>query len=489
MARILSVIVLTALVLAQRCPAQGNDLVAQSRNSLARATDFLRSISAEGGYLWRYSADLKTRSGEEVATTTQIWIQSPGTPVMGMTFLRAYEVTKDNRFLDAARVTAEALARGQLESGGWDYLVEFDPQLRGKWKYRLDPPSTQPSPKNVSTYDDDNTQSALRFLMALADADPSNTQLRDTRDYGLKKLLEAQYPIGAWPQRWDGIARDPAKFPVCDATIPTDYPRQQPSGVYYDHYTLNDNTLPDCIMTLLEAHKRTGRQEYLDAAKRGADFLLRAQLPEPQPIWAQQYNSAMQPAWARAFEPPSVTAGESANVLNLLVELHLKLGDERYLKPFPAAIAWFKRSEIAPGRWARMYELTTNRPVYGDRDGKIHYTLAEISQERQTGYRWEGDFGVPAMIQRAEGLMKDGREKWLADHAVKPLSPEQKTARATQLEANVRRIIADQDDQGRWMGGAARGRAGRGIQGPSIDVSRFQANMRALCDYLELVQQ
>ena len=60
--------------------------------------------------------------------------------------------------------------------------------------------------------------------------------------------------------------------------------------------------------------------------------------------------------------------------MRLLIDLYLETGDEKYLEPLQRAIAWFKRSEIAPGNWARMYEIGTNKPVYGDRDGKIHYT-------------------------------------------------------------------------------------------------------------------
>ena len=30
--------------------------------------------------------------------------------------------------LEAPLVLADALARGQVESGGWDYLIDFDPE-------------------------------------------------------------------------------------------------------------------------------------------------------------------------------------------------------------------------------------------------------------------------------------------------------------------------------------------------------------------------
>ena len=68
----------------------------QARAALARAAGYLRSIATEGGYLWTYSEDLKERRGEEKATATQIWVQPPGTPAVGMAFLRAYAATGDS---------------------------------------------------------------------------------------------------------------------------------------------------------------------------------------------------------------------------------------------------------------------------------------------------------------------------------------------------------------------------------------------------------
>ena len=487
---------LVALAPALTLAADENELTGQTRAALLRATDYMRSIAAEGGYLWRYSTDLKHRAGEEIATPTQIWVQPPGTPSVGMAFLRAYAVTKEPRYLAAARAAAQALARGQLESGGWDYLVEFEPKERGRWAYRGEAAAPAAAGgaarprKNVSTFDDDNTQSALRFLLAFLDAttgagDPGDARLREAVDYGLRKLMDAQYPIGAWPQRWDGRPHDPARHPVMAASFPQDYPREQPKTGYYQHYTLNDNTHRDAVLTLLDAHKRTGRAEYLDAAKRGADFLLRAQLPEPQPAWAQQYTGAVEPAWARAFEPPAITAGESANVVRLLVDLYLELGDERYLKPLPAAIAWYRRSTVAPNRWARFYELQTNRPIYGDRDGKIHYTLEELSEERRTGYSWQGEYGIPAAIDHAEAVMKAGRAKWQADHTAKPLPPGQKAARARRLEARVREVLANLDAPGRWLTSDG-GKKLDKRDGPWVETGVFNANVRTLCEYLEL---
>ena len=40
--------------------------------------------------------------------------------------------------------------------------------------------------------------------------------------------------------------------------------------------------------------------------------------------------------------------------------------------------------------WVRFYQIGTNRPIFGDYDGKVYYAMSEISSERRTGYSWYG---------------------------------------------------------------------------------------------------
>jgi PelA/Pel-15E family pectate lyase len=454
-------------------------LSSRAHSALDKAAAFMRSLSTEGGYLWRYSEDLQERWGENKATLSQIWIQPPGTPSMGQAFLRIYEVTKGPHFFDAAQAAATALARGQLESGGWDYLVDFDPAKGQQWYRRADkeriPLDEAAGRRNTSTFDDDNTQSALQFLMAFIKAAPTmhtaeGRQIRESLEYGLAKLLEAQYPNGAWPQRYNGKPRDLSKFPVRRATIPEQYPREHPKSDYAGFYTLNDHTQRDCIRTMLDAFKHFGDRKYLEAALRGGDFLIAAQLPSPQSAWAQQYNFAMEPAWARAFEPPAVCTGESAGAIRTLIEIYLETGEEKLLKPIPAVIDWFQRSRLGPNTWARFYELGTGQPIYGDRDGKIHYRLDEISEERRRGYAWQGNFNIPATIAYFEEVQKAGRPAYLARRAPKPRPTE---AQRASLEKQAGQVIDALDERGRWI---ANGR---------VETRVFIRNVQTLCDYLE----
>ena len=109
-----------------------------TENACFRHVFFTTQVATEGGYLWRYSADLKTREGEGRADEHTVWVQPPGTPSVGMAFLDAFQATGDELYLDAARQAGYCLVRGQLASGGWDYRLHFDAERRRRYAYRVD---------------------------------------------------------------------------------------------------------------------------------------------------------------------------------------------------------------------------------------------------------------------------------------------------------------------------------------------------------------
>jgi hypothetical protein len=452
---------------------QGASLREEARGALERATEYFQSISTRGGYLWWYSEDLKERAGESKARDTQIWVQHPGTPSVGMAFLRAYEVTKDGRYVKAARAAGEALAWGQLESGGWTYMIDFDPGNQ-RWYRRAEKGKLSEAQiakrRNVTTFDDETTQGALRFLMALVQASPTRSEeIQNALDYGLEGLLRAQYSNGAWPQGYDGKYRSaphPGPLPEGEgspskpARLPKEWSRTPDVKEYWFQYTFNDGAMGDCIETLLEAHRRFKKPEYLEAARRGGDFILLAQLPNPQRGWAQQYNFAMEPAWARRFEPPSVSSGESAGVIRTLVDLYVAKGEEKYLKPIPAAIEWLKGSQIASNKWARFYELGSNKPLYFTKDYRLVYTDDDLP----THYSFQGPAGVADAIAYYEEVQRVGRDRTKTRAERQALAPS---------EARVREIISALDEKGRWI---TKGR---------IESRAFIENVNRLCDYLQ----
>jgi hypothetical protein len=82
-------------------------------STMAEATTYYHThVAVNGGYVYHYSLDLKERWGEGPANPQQIWVQPPGTPTVGMAFLKAFEATGDDYFLNAAKDAAMALVYG-----------------------------------------------------------------------------------------------------------------------------------------------------------------------------------------------------------------------------------------------------------------------------------------------------------------------------------------------------------------------------------------
>jgi rhamnogalacturonyl hydrolase YesR len=487
--RCLAATVLAAAGIARA--AEPANLDAEATAALWRATSFMQSIATRGAYLWSYSLDLQRRAGESMANPDLVWVQNPGTAAMGMAFLRAHAATGDTRYLDLACGVAEALALGQLGSGGWHYSLDLahpennrDGVLDYKGRaFKQNQPGKPINPHYTiaSTYDDNNTQGAIRFLLACVAATkgsdaPRDRAIRMTLDRALDGLLRAQYANGAWPQRFDGTPQDAKKHAPKAASIPRDYPRQWSHEWDYEHnYTLNDKTQEDCIAVMIEASRQLGDARYLNAARRAGEWLVRAQLPEPQPVWAQQYNFAMEPSWARVFEPPAIVSMESGSALRALVLLYRETGEKTYLKPIASAVAWLERSAIAPGTWARLYELGTNRPIYGDIDGKIHYTLEELTPERRYGYGWQGEYHLLATIAECRAVLA-------GEKAPAAAKERRKAAPVGRREDLAREAIAALDEQGRWI---RKGKlTKRASEEPLIMTSEYIHRAGALCDYL-----
>ena len=347
-------------------------------------------------------------------------------------------------YLDAALDAALALAWGQIKYGGWDHRADvshFD--KNASVVIRRD---------GYCTFDDDITQGAISFLIKM-DKEVDKPWLTSAINTGLRYMINAQFANGAWPQYYPFI------------------------GHYQDYYTFNDNVINDCIRVMLEAHKAYGKTEYLESAKKGGDFIILSQGPENQAGWAQQYSWDMKPAWARSFEPPGICSRVTIANIKTLIDLYLYTKDEKYLKPIPQAFKWLEKSKIAENRWARIYEVGTNKPIYGDRtDGnKIFYVYAQISDGEKRSYNWQSDYGFKSVLAYYTDVMRLGPDNYIAKRD-KPLSPEQCKIAAQKMKGDIQNIIAAIDEQGRWLD--------KGM----ITSELFVHNVNKLCKYLELIK-
>jgi PelA/Pel-15E family pectate lyase len=470
------VLILICLLVAGNTALAEQPLRRRAAEGLKKAVDFFQNdVSCEGGYLWRYSEDLQSREGEGKASATTVWVQPPGTPAVGMALIEAYKSTGDRHYLEAARRTGMCLVHGQLQSGGWDYRIEFDPSARQRYAYRTEPSQEGKSLRNTTTLDDDTTQAALRMLMRLDQAlEFKDERIHDAITYGLAKLIGAQYPNGAWPQRFDGPP-DPKQFPVKRASYPDTWSRTYPGVDYKGFYTFNDNAMNDVIDVMFEAWHIYGDSAYRASAERAGGFLLLAQMPAPQPGWAQQYNTEMQPAWARKFEPPSITGGEAYGVVRALFQMYRETGDRKYLDPIPPAIAYYRSSLLPDGQLARFYELQTNRPLYFTKDYQLTYSDADMP----THYAFKVGNWTDSAEREYQRLVKLTPEQVQQKDASGPAKASPK------LISEVKSVLAAMDDRGRWVEDG-----GLQYQGDDdrtrriIDCSTFIRNVRTLSAYL-----
>ena len=411
-------------------PAQ--DLRSEAATALKRATSYFReNVATNGGYVYYYSPDLATRYGEGFATKDQIWVQPPGTPTVGMAFLRFWRLAKDPAALEAATDAAKALIHGQLESGGWTNAIDFDPNGSKVSQYR----NGKGRGRNYSTLDDGITQAALQLLIRVDQAHGfRDAEIHEAAKVGLDALLAAQFENGAFPQVWQG----PLKArPSGRASYPEyDWKTENRIKEYWDLPTLNDGVAGSVTATLLDAHRAYPDDErYLAALRKLGGFLLLARLPEPQPAWAQQYTANMNPAWARPFEPPAVAGRESQDVLKALVVIARATRDARFLEPIPRSVEYLRGSLLPDGQLARYYELISNRPLYMSRRGKV-YSLTYDDSDLPNHYGWK----VESFLDEIEASVAHLRETRGAEP--EPEIPE---------DAEIREIVDALDAEGRWM--------------------------------------
>ncbi len=453
------------LTLLAVCPARAAEPDVEAA-MVEAATFFRERLSVDGSYVWIYDAsDLARRRGEGITNLSQGWSQPPGTPAVGLAFLAAFEATGRPLFLEATRETADALIRTQLESGGWQGLLEFEPAARQAWCYRVDIGSGRPDCaaikgnklKNATSIDDNITQSSLTFLIRFnAELQEDSGGAGDAALYGLERLLEAQYPNGAWPGRFDFKMPNALTTSAWRARYPADWSRDyvKPGG---ELYLVNDHVVRDVIRLLLLAADVYGEPAYLATARRAGEFLLSARMPEPQPGWAQLYNADLEPIWGRRFEPPAITSSETAGSIEALLDLHAATGETRYLEGAAPAVRWLGRSRLPAGDWSRFYALGSNRPLYVDTDYRVTYDDDVLPDH----YRFKSTFDIPAVLERYRRQTTGGE------------APSGWNGSAPVIgEAEVGAIVGALDDQGRW------------VEDDRIHAGRFAENLTALAAFV-----
>jgi len=269
----------------------------------------------------------------------------------------------------------------------------------GDWPKNMDTTQTKYDPKKekpAGTFDNGATTGELRALAQAFQA-TEDTQYRDAFVKGLDHILRSQYPNGGWPQY------------------------SPPSKGYQRFITFNDDSMIRLMRLLDDVSRRyafrfvdeTRRVAAANAVEKGINCILKCQVvvDGTLTVWCAQHDEKTFAAVpARKFEPKSLSGNESTAILLFLMSLEEP--SPEVIRAVKAGAAWFEKSKIKGYRyfkrdsgaalvaganaeplWARFYEIETNRPIFGDRDGSIHYDIQEISGERRGGYVWYGNWG------------------------------------------------------------------------------------------------
>lgn len=416
----------------------------EAKDALKKFLAAMKDLQRNGGWAMSWASDFSATFGEHrLRPDDVITVQPPATPGIGLIYLRAYEVLGDKEFLSTAIAAGDALLSGQLPEGGFPH--EFRP---GEQYERS------------GTFDDDTTQRATLFLIALW-----KQSAEERFEQAAKRCAEfmrtAQYENGGWPQA----------YPLRDN--------------YSRYITLNDQAIMDVIRTLLICHKTFGDQRDYEAAMRGVECLLNLRSDPPQAGWAQQYTVEGEPASARRFEPVGLSSAESLDVLRLLKDIYLETGDKKYLQAGLPTFDWLRRSRLPNGLWSRLYEIGTNEPIYSDEQGNI---IRDVKNARP-GYGWQGrnfDENLEKLYKRLLDAPEDSRHEIV--HSEPPS--------LDQLLQRAQEPISTLNPQGYWcarMGGSTlqfyQEKFGTNRPVPElISSGLFTRNAGILLDYLQALQ-
>ena len=312
---------------------------------------------------------------------------------------------------EEAKAIAESVILYQSPQGGWPKSTN----LAQRPKSPEDIPA--PGRGRANSFDNDATTVPLRFLAKIAQL-TGEAKYRESFLRGLDYMLAAQYPNGGWPQFW----------PLRKG--------------YYSRITYNDEAMISVMEVIDEVAKGTAPYDFVDEQRRqkatkaialGIDCILKTQIRHEGKLtaWCAQHDeNTLEPAWARSYEPPSCSGGESVGIVRFLMKVENP--SPEIIASIEGAIDWLLsvkmkgwrlervknddgRSERrliadpeAPPLWARFYELKTNRPLYLDRDSKFRYDFSEISYERRSGYSYHGSW--------AASLLEKEYPRWREKH-------------------------------------------------------------------------
>jgi len=264
-----------------------------------------------------------------------IWLSKDShTAFAAAELLFAYEALGDERYLRAARNTAEM------------YLTTQDPEL-GSWVHGYYYDNGVYVPDAVDPLIQDHCQTGPLMLLCYMHRVTGDQRYLDAAKRSADFLILAQNANGSWPHHWDVAKR-----------IGETARGVEGGGEVNDYGT----SAP--VVALLNMYRYTGEERYRDAALRGADWLVEAFIDTGKLAgWAGQYDADNHPVEARHFEPPSVTQYAARWAASGLFAAYSATLDDRYLRPVRRALEWFDANQVGDQGWWWDYDIETGRPI------------------------------------------------------------------------------------------------------------------------------
>lgn len=395
--------------------AQNTNLKNEVKATMLKATEFMvEKVSNNGGYLWNYTSDLSRYWGEMEAKSSMIWNQPPGTPTMGQLFIDAYHATGNEYYYQAAEQVARALIWGQLDCGGWNYLIDFAGETSikewyatiGKNGWRLE--EFQHYYGNA-TFDDEATSGPAFFLLRLY-LEKHDPQYKVPLEKAINFVLESQYPIGGWPQRY------PLKY---------DYPRNGYPD-YSSFITLNDDVHRNNVELLIMCYQTLGNPKLLEPIRRAMNCILLLQQGHPQAGWSWQFTTDLQPAGARTYEPTGLYSSATYSCIEMMMDYYEYTGETKFLARIPGAIDFLESIKL-PKEMHQLYprklqsdqelfpscvELETNEPLYVHRTGS-NVTNGKYFADHNPQNQWMPTFSMRVLNLNS---LKDRYAQLLKSH-------------------------------------------------------------------------
>lgn len=363
--------------------------------TMKRATSFMvEDVSTNGGYVWSYLPDRSRRWGEIEANPSMIWVQPPGTATMGHVFLDSYHASGDEYYYAAAEKVAGALIWGQQPNGGWNYFIDFAGEASTKHWYETIGKNAWRMEEfqhywGNATFDDAGTSEAMQFLLRLY-VEKRDPKYRPALEKAIGFVLDSQYPIGGWPQRY------PLKYDHVTDGRPD----------YTSFITFNDDVAGENIRFLIQCYQALGDTRVLDAITRAMSVFLVTQQGAPQAGWALQHTLDLKPSAARSYEPLALATHTTASNARQLMSFYRMTGEAKYLARVGEALDWLESVRLPDGenKFPTFIELGTNRALYVHRRGSNVVNgqyYADYSAERTLGH-YSGTRTIDVAALRAE---------------------------------------------------------------------------------------